>query len=85
VTQFRNVSGVTPTRAGALRRIRDQLPGIDYHPDRLHPKTSGYFLGAAMHLILPWDESLRQTRHGQEGAEERDESQRDDVDDHRCR
>jgi len=26
--------------------------------------SSGYFLGAAMTLILPWNESLHQTRHG---------------------
>ena len=26
--------------------------------------SSGYFLGAAMTLILSWNESLHQTRHG---------------------
>src|SRR4051794_26875375 len=68
VTQFRSVSGLMPnclpTRANAPGLVAgSRRASTAIRVARSH-SSSGYFLGAAMTLILTWIESLHQTRRG---------------------
>src|SRR5699024_839937 len=65
-TQFLSVSGLIPSRSPTRRNVPDLVAGSSRASTAilvaLSRGSSGYFLGAAMLLILPWDQSLHQTR-----------------------
>ena len=67
-TQFRNVSGLIPncsrTRRRASVRVAESRRRSTAILTARCRSSSGYFLGAAMTLILPWNETFHQTRHG---------------------
>src|SRR3954469_18195521 len=68
VTQLRSVSGLIPSclpiRASAPRRVAGSRRASTAIRVARSRSSSGYFLGAAMTLILTWIESLHQTRGG---------------------
>src|SRR5699024_7578115 len=65
-TQFLRVSGLIPSCSPARRNVPDFLAGScrasTATPVALSRSSAGSFLGAAMLLILPWIQSLHQTR-----------------------
>src|SRR5699024_2476973 len=65
-TQFLSVSGLIPSCSPTRRNVPDLVAGSSRASTAilvaLSRSSSGYFLGAAMLLILPWDQSLHQTR-----------------------
>src|SRR5699024_6458903 len=65
-TQFLRVSGLIPSCSPTRRNVPDLVDGSRRAspaiPVPLSRSSSGYFLGAAMLLILPWIQSLHQTR-----------------------
>src|SRR3954449_12809720 len=66
VTQLRSVSGLMPSclpiRASAPERVAGSRRASTANRVARSRSSSGYFLGAAMTLILQWIESLHQTR-----------------------
>ena len=66
-TQLRKVSGLipscSPTRRNAPDRVAGSRRASTANLIARSRSSSGYFLGAAMTLILAWIESLYQTRH----------------------
>lgn len=66
-TQLRRVSGCMPscsaTRAIAPCFVAGSARSSTAIRVARSRNSSGYFLGAATTLILPWNESLHQTRH----------------------
>src|SRR5699024_8449841 len=65
-TQFLRVSGLIPSCSPTRRNVPDLVDGSRHALTAilvaLSRSSSGYFLGAAMLLILPWIQSLHQTR-----------------------
>src|SRR5699024_4035812 len=65
-TQFLRVSGLIPSCSPTRRNVPDFVAGSCRASTAilvaLSRSSSGYFLGAAMLLILPWIQSLHQTR-----------------------
>src|SRR5699024_6015541 len=65
-TQFLRVSGLIPSCSPTRRNAPDLVAGSRRASTAilvaLSRSSSGYFLGAAMLLILPWIQSLHQTR-----------------------
>src|SRR5699024_6856827 len=65
-TQFLSVSGLIPSCSPTRRNVPDLVAGSSRASTAilvaLSRSSSGYFLGAAMLLILPWIQSLHQTR-----------------------
>src|SRR5690606_19731766 len=66
VTQLRRVSGLIPSWSATRRSAPVLVAGSRLRSTAIRiarsRSSSGYFLGAAMTLILPWNESLHQTR-----------------------
>ena len=71
-TRFRNVSELIPSCSPILRGAQDRIAGSrrasTAHLIARSRSSSGYFLGAAMTLILTCDEGLHQTRCETRGA-----------------
>src|SRR5699024_1584508 len=65
-TQFLRVSGLIPSCSPTRRNVPDLVAGFRRASTAilvaLSRSSSGYFLGAAILPILPWDQSLHQTR-----------------------
>src|SRR5690606_19237435 len=59
--------GLTPSCSPTRRSAPDRVTGSRRRSTAIRiarsRSSSGYFLGAAMTLILPWNESLHQTRY----------------------
>ena len=74
-TQFLNISGLIPSCSPTRRNVPDLVAGSRRASTAilvaLSRSSSGYFLGAAMLLIRPWDQSLHQTRGDSEAREVR--------------
>ncbi len=68
MTQLRSVSGLmpncSPIRFNAPVRVAGSRRASTAIRVARSRSSSGYFLGAAMTLILTWIESLHQTRYG---------------------